>query len=154
MRFVKQSDRRSHTAELTLQNLIVKPRGLTVFGKPHLSITLKRSIQLGQVSWSGRLRMADDLHDSGAALLGRIRRGDSVAFAELSRKHEPKIFAVSWRILKNREDARRRGGKRPVYFYAGLLPLRSVSRRVSVFHLVGARRDQRGAHAFAASQVS
>ena len=49
--------------------------------------------------------MADNLHDSDVTLLRRIRRGDSAAFAELSRTHEPKIFAVSWRILKNHEDA-------------------------------------------------
>ena len=49
--------------------------------------------------------MADNLHVSDATLLRRVRRGDSVAFAELSRKHEPKILAVSRRILKNREDA-------------------------------------------------
>ena len=49
--------------------------------------------------------MADNLHVSDATLLRRVRRGDSVAFAELSRKHEPKILAVSRRILKNLEDA-------------------------------------------------
>jgi RNA polymerase sigma-70 factor (ECF subfamily) len=49
--------------------------------------------------------MAANFHDSDATLLRRVRRGDSLAFSELSRKHEPKIFAVSWRILKNREDA-------------------------------------------------
>jgi hypothetical protein len=49
--------------------------------------------------------MAANFHDSDATLLKRERRGDSLAFAELSRKHEPRIVAVSRRILKNREDA-------------------------------------------------
>jgi RNA polymerase sigma-70 factor (ECF subfamily) len=49
--------------------------------------------------------MAPNFRDSDAALLRRARQGDSTAFSQLSRKHEPKIFAVSWRILKNREDA-------------------------------------------------
>src|SRR5215469_10594875 len=49
--------------------------------------------------------MAPNFRDSDAALLRRVRRGDSAAFSQLSQKHEHKIFAVSWRILKNREDA-------------------------------------------------
>jgi RNA polymerase sigma-70 factor (ECF subfamily) len=49
--------------------------------------------------------MAPKFRDSDAALLRRARLGDSTAFSQLSQKHEPKIFAVSWRILKNREDA-------------------------------------------------
>src|SRR6516162_11476356 len=49
--------------------------------------------------------MAPNFRDSDAALLRRVRRGDSAAFSQLSQRHEHKILAVSWRILKNREDA-------------------------------------------------
>jgi RNA polymerase sigma-70 factor (ECF subfamily) len=49
--------------------------------------------------------MALNFRDSDAALLRRVRRGDSAAFSQLSQRHEHKILAVSWRILKNREDA-------------------------------------------------
>ena len=46
-----------------------------------------------------------NVQDSDATLLRRLRHGDSIAFSQLSRKHEPKILAVSRRILRNREDA-------------------------------------------------
>ena len=46
-----------------------------------------------------------NFQDSDATLLRRLRHGDSIAFSQLSRKHEPKILAVSRRILRNREDA-------------------------------------------------
>lgn len=49
--------------------------------------------------------MAADPHDSDTTLLSRVRHGDSQAFSQLSRRHQSKILAVSWRILKNREDA-------------------------------------------------
>jgi RNA polymerase sigma-70 factor (ECF subfamily) len=49
--------------------------------------------------------MAPNFRDSDAALLRRVRRGDPAAFSQLSQRHERKIFAISWRILKNREDA-------------------------------------------------
>lgn len=46
-----------------------------------------------------------NFQDSDATLLRRLRHGDSIAFSQLSRKLEPKILAVSRRILRNREDA-------------------------------------------------
>ena len=49
--------------------------------------------------------MPANVQDSDATLLRRLRHGDSIAFSQLSRKHEPKILAVSRRILRNREDA-------------------------------------------------
>ena len=105
MRFPKGSDRRSHTAELTLQNLLVIPRALTVFGKtislPYAQFNSGKLAGVDGSQWLITLMFPI----SDATLLRRVRRGDSVAFVELSRKHEPKILAVSSRILMNREDA-------------------------------------------------
>ena len=76
---------------------------MSVFGKPYLCSRL------------GPLNRADaktgmdgvpaNFQDSDATLLRRLRHGDSIAFSQLSRKHGPKILAVSRRILRNREDA-------------------------------------------------
>ena len=82
----------------------VKALGIT----RRFSAIASRPLQLAcpsRRSHTAELTLQNNLHVSDATLLRRIRRGDSVAFAELSRKHEPKILAVSRRILKNREDA-------------------------------------------------
>jgi len=76
---------------------------LSVFGKPYLCSRLGPFNRTD--AKTGMNGVPANFQDSDATLLRRLRHGDSIAFSQLSRKHGPKILAVSRRILRNREDA-------------------------------------------------
>ena len=76
---------------------------MSVFGKPYLCSRLGPFNRTD--AKTGMNGVPANFQDSDATLLRRLRHGDSIAFSQLSRKHGPKILAVSRRILRNREDA-------------------------------------------------
>jgi RNA polymerase sigma-70 factor (ECF subfamily) len=43
--------------------------------------------------------------DGDADLVGRLRAGDAVAFADLLRRHGPRLLVIARRFLRNEEDA-------------------------------------------------
>jgi RNA polymerase sigma-70 factor (ECF subfamily) len=61
---------------------------------------------------AGELRGDSGVHSEGertdastAALLERIRRGDSGAFEEIAREHAPRLFRLALKLCGRREDA-------------------------------------------------
>src|SRR6202795_2292676 len=49
--------------------------------------------------------MNSQIAESEKALVARARAGSRTAFGELARRHSHRVYGMSFRILKNREDA-------------------------------------------------
>jgi RNA polymerase sigma-70 factor (ECF subfamily) len=55
---------------------------------------------------TGESRNTAFIQASDATLVGAAKRGNSVAFDVLAKRHEAKVFRVLFCITRNREDAR------------------------------------------------
>ena len=78
--------------------------------------------------------------DEETALLTRAQRGDQDAFAALVRLHLPRVWAVVWRMLRQREDTEDVVQEVFLAAYQGLGSFRAESRLSTWLHRIAVTR--------------